>query len=122
MPAIAVPKLAAATKARAMTAYTGPPTVRSHSEGSEDLRTSTPAMPIMLRSGTGAPMPSITGTAAVLALGGMRTPQRHAYGARAAVGPHAYHRADVGPPRQERRNADLHAGGVVPAGIGTRQD
>jgi len=50
------------------------------------------------------PCPSMTGTAAV-----------------SAVRRHAYHRADVGPPRQERGDADLHAGGVVPEGIGTRQ-
>ncbi len=72
MPAVVVPKLAAVTKVSDTIAYVGPPTTRSHSVGSDDLRTSEPASPIRLSKGTGAAMPSITGSTMVLPLGAMR--------------------------------------------------
>ncbi len=50
----------------------GPPTVRSHSAGSDDFSTSTPASPMRLKSGTGAHMPIITGNTTVRPFGAMR--------------------------------------------------
>ena len=72
MPAVVVPKFAAVTNVSETMAYVGPPTTRSHSVGSDDLRTSEPARPMRLSTGTGAAIPSITGSTIVRPLGAIR--------------------------------------------------
>jgi hypothetical protein len=54
MPANAVRKFAAVTKASETTAYVELRTVRGHSDGFDAVRSSTPASPIRPSSGTGA--------------------------------------------------------------------